>query len=366
MPARVETREGCNMYRAMIPGRARPRCLPALLAGALLAPPVALAAKTDVVVLRNGDRITGEVQELSYGQLKYKTDDMGTIYIEWDKIRSLTTKQILQVELLNGGRYFGPAPAAGESMLVIEPTRGQDRELPIEVPMTDVVRIGTLEAGNWYRRLDGAVSFGFSYTQATDVAQSNFSGNFGTRTYKRKWDVALDWNTSSQSKGPSSERASLTGTLERFLPNRYYYEGQLGFTQNDELGLDLRSQLSGTFGRYLMQRQGREWRAGAGLAVSREDRSDGSRVESIELPLTTSYRVFRLDSPKTNVDITLTMLPSLTESGRVRGEADISARQEIIKDLFFEISLYDSYDNQAPEGSKSNDWNVVTSLGYSF
>jgi len=42
----------------------------------------ALAAKTDVVVLLNGDRITGEVKELSYGQLKFKTDDMGTLYIE--------------------------------------------------------------------------------------------------------------------------------------------------------------------------------------------------------------------------------------------------------------------------------------------
>lgn len=338
-----------------------------LLSAGLWALP-ALAAKTDVVVLINGDRITGEVRELSYGQLTYKTDDMGTIYIEWDKIRSLTTRQILQVELLDGRRYFGMAPeaAAGESTLLLEPTRGGDGSPPVEVPMADVVRIGTLERGSWFERLDGAASFGFSYTQATDISQSNFSGNFGTRTYKRMWDVALDWNTSSQSGGPSSQRASLTGTVERFLPNRYYYEGQLGFTQNDELGLDLRTQLSGTFGRYLTQRQGRELRAGAGLAVSREDRNDGSEVESIELPLTTSFRMFRLDSPKTNVDITLTLLPSLTESGRWRGEADISARHEIIKDLFFEISLYDSYDNQPPEGSATNDWNVVTSLGYSF
>ena len=89
-------------------------------------------------------------------------------------------------------------------------------------------------------------------------------------------------------------------------------------------------------------------------------------VESIELPVTSSFRMFRLDSPKTDVTLELTVLPSLTESGRVRGEATIKARHEIVSDLFFEISLYDSYDNRAPEGSPSNDWNVVTSLGYSF
>lgn len=328
----------------------------------------ALAEKTDVVVLVNGDRITGEVQEMSYGQLKYKTDHMGTIYIEWDKVRSLTTKQVLQVEMLDGARKFGTAPdegAAPAALRLIPPEAGGGA-VPVDVRMSDVVRIGTLEQGGLYQRLDGSVSFGFNYTQATDIAQSNFAGNVGSRNFKRKWDVALDWNTSSESGGPSSERASLTGTLERFLPDRYYYEGALGFAQNDELGLDLRSILSGTFGRYLVQRRDREWRAGAGLAVSREERADGETVDSIELPLTTGFRMFRLDSPKTDISIGLTILPSLTESGRVRGEASINARHEIIHDLFFEVALYDSYDNRPPEGAEENDWNIVTSLGYTF
>jgi len=338
------------------------------MALAVLATTPAMAAKTDVVVLLNGDRITGEVKQLAYGQLKYSTDDMGTIYIEWDKIRSLTTNQVLQIEMLDGARHYGPAPqAAGEAAtLVIVQARGPQKGESLSLPMTGVTRIGTVEQGAWYERLDGAASFGFNYTQGTDVTQSNFSGNVGTRNYKRMWNVALDWNTSSESGGPSSERASLTGTVERFLPKRYYYETSLAFSQNDELGLDLRSILGVTFGRYLVQRSDREWRAGAGLAASSEERSDGSKVDSIELPISSTFRMFRLDSPKTDVNVSLTLLPSLTESGRWRGEAAIKARHEIVDDLFFEISLLDSYDNRPPEGAESNDWNVVTSLGYSF
>ena len=344
------------------------RFVPAVLAAALLVPATALAAKTDVVVLRNGDRITGEVKQLAYGQLKYSTDDMGTLYIEWDKIASLQTGQVLQVELLDGRRFYGsaPEPGEGDGALALDVVRGEKRGEAVTLRMGEVARISPVEQGSWIERLDGAVSFGFGYTQATDVSQTNFSGNIGARSYKRRWNVALDANTSTQSDGPSSERASLTGTSERFLPNRYYYEGSLQFSQNDELGLDLRSTLSATFGRYLSQRSDREWRAGAGLALSREERSDGTTLESIELPLTSTFRMFRLDSPKTNIDISLTLLPSLTESGRWRGEAEVSARHEIIDDLFFEVSLYDSYDNRPPEGAASNDWNVVTSLGYSF
>ena len=150
------------------------------------------------------------------------------------------------------------------------------------------------------------------------------------------------------------------------MPDRYYYEATLEFTHNQELGLDLRSLVGATFGRYLVQGQGREWRAGAGLAASAEEGSDGSRRESLEAVLTTSLRLFRFDSPETNVTANLTLLPSLTESGRLRGEGSLELRHEIVNDLFFEISLYDSYDNEASEGAESNDWSIVTGLGYSF
>ena len=90
------------------------RCCAIALLGGLWGLP-ASAAKTDVVVLLNGDRITGEVKELAYGQLKFSTDDMGTLYIEWSKIASLTTAQQLQVELADGRRVFGQAPEAGVS-----------------------------------------------------------------------------------------------------------------------------------------------------------------------------------------------------------------------------------------------------------
>lgn len=334
----------------------------------LPAMPVLAADKTDVVMLVNGDRITGEVKELSYGQLKFKTDNLGTIYIEWDKIASLETKQLLQVELADGRRYFGRSPepggAGGALRLVASQAAGEP--VAVDLPMTSVVRVATLERGAWYHRLDGSVSVGYSYTGASDVEVFNLSGDVGSRNQKRRWNIALDAQLTNQAEGDPSQRASLTSTLERFMPDRYYYEATLGFTHNQELGLDLRSLVGATFGRYLVQGAGREWRAGAGLAASAEEGSDGSRRESLEAVLTTSLRLFRFDSPETNVTASLTLLPSLTESGRLRGEGSLELRHEIVNDLFFEISLYDSYDNEAPEGAESNDWSIATGLGYSF
>ena len=49
----------------------------------------AKAVKTDMVVLKNGDRITGDIKELKKGKLKYSTDDISTIYIEWENISEI-------------------------------------------------------------------------------------------------------------------------------------------------------------------------------------------------------------------------------------------------------------------------------------
>jgi hypothetical protein len=340
-----------------------------LLFGVVVVPVPAWAAKTDIVVLLNGDRITGEVKELAYGQLKFSTDDMGTLYIEWTKIASLTTAQQLQVELADGRRVFGQAPEAGVKPAALS-LRGAAPTgaaiVPLEVPMSEIVRVVTIGAGEWKDRLDAAVSLGYSFSQASDTQVFNFAGSVGSRDRRQHWNVALDAQLTSQDGGRASQRAALVGTRERFMADRYYRESALEFTRNQELGLDLRSLVSLSFGRYLIQDQGREWRAGVGLAASAEQGSDGNRRESLEAQFSSSARLFRFDSPQVNLIASLTLLPSLSDTGRLRGESSLKLRREMVKDLFFEFGFYDSYDNRPAEGAEKNDWSVVTSLGYTF
>ena len=104
----------------------------------------------------------------------------------------------------------------------------------------------------------------------------------------------------------------------------------------------------------------------AGWAASAEELTDGSRRESVELLFGTTFNIFRFDAPQMDLAATLMVFPSLSDSGRVRGEATLRLRREMIEDLFFEVSLYDSYDNRTVAGSRSNDWGLATSLGYSF
>ena len=79
------------------------------------------AEKTDVVYLRNGDRVTCEIKNLQRGQLKVKTDSIGTIYIEWKDIVRVTSKELYVVELEDGSRLQGTLAATdAEATLLLD------------------------------------------------------------------------------------------------------------------------------------------------------------------------------------------------------------------------------------------------------
>jgi hypothetical protein len=64
--------------------------LAAALAGIIVSTTAAAADKTDIMLFKNGDRLTGEVKSLDRGKVSFDTDAMGVIKVEWDDIARCT------------------------------------------------------------------------------------------------------------------------------------------------------------------------------------------------------------------------------------------------------------------------------------
>lgn len=326
----------------------------------------ALAApKTDVVVLRNGDRLTGEVKELTHGQLEFKTDTMYTVMIKWEEVKSLRTDQYLEVELSNGLKYFGNAPDGfGSGVLML--AAGDDLE-PWELQLAEVVRVVPIEQGDLLDRLKGNVSAGYSYTKASGVKQFTFSGGLRARAEKHQWSIDGSTTVTQQKNRPDSERFNVTGSFRRFLEDKRFWVTWATFESNDELGLQLRSLLGLGYGRYFLQTSLHELAWLVGIDATREDYAGEASRESSEAVLGLSYYLYRFSPLSADIMASAVAYPSLTESGRIRTEADLRTRYEIIKDLYFEIDVYYSADNRPGEEAIANyDYGVVTSLGYKF
>ena len=93
-----------------MPFTLRPPVIALVLSTALAS--TAYAAKTDIVELLNGDRITCEIKKLERGKLTVKTDGLGTIAIEWDDIQHLTSTARFDIERASGEFIDGALHAA--------------------------------------------------------------------------------------------------------------------------------------------------------------------------------------------------------------------------------------------------------------
>ena len=80
-----------------------------------------------------------------------------------------------------------------------------------------------------------------------------------------------------------------------------------------------------------------------------------------------SWEWFRYDAPKLDWSASIEVIPGLMESGRVRGEVDVTLSWQIVGDFFWRLDFYDSYDNRPqPETASKNDYGVTTSLSFDF
>jgi len=328
----------------------------------------ALAEKTDVIYLENGDRVTCEIKNLERGRLKVSTDSMSTVYIEWKDIVRVTSKELYIVEMQDGTRLEGRLgePEAEHTLLVHsgESDTGESRL----IDMSTVVWLDPLKLdASRIKRWDGSVSAGFDATKAN--SDKSLSASFDAR--RRAEDFQLNFNGSvysrSQDDAEDSLRANLGGAYKGLLENRWYWAGLGSFERNDELGIDLRTLGGLGYGRFLVQTGRSLWAATGGLAVVNEQRAgDESAETNVEAFLNTEYEFFTYDTPKTTLTTSLTVFPSLTDGGRVRANLEFSLNRELISDLFVGLSFYDSYDSRPPEEGTENDYGLVTSLGYTF
>lgn len=181
------------------------------------------------------------------------------------------------------------------------------------------------------RWFDGSISAGVNLTGADDYESYNFGLDmtYTTKKYVSSLNASSRFNRSADT--PESEQSNLNIRSSRRLKNRWYTGGLLIFDRNEELGIDLRSSI--------------------GVTVGKSVRHTNSQILHIDggLLLSTS----------------LVAIPSISESGRVRAELDVTLKWEIIDDLYWQLSFQGSYDNEPPSvDASTTDYSVISGLAY--
>ncbi len=324
---------------------------------------VSFAAKVDTIYMLNTNVITGEVKSLDLGKLSYKVDGMGTLKVEWDKITGIISRQLFFIQTNYETIYYGS--------LAVSENPGKDLIImaydTLEVNHIDIVSVAPLKKTFW-ENLDGYASLGFNFTKANNSAQltGDFQGVYRARlsTTELTSQIILK----DQSNTDPSRKEDVNLTYSRITSGPRFWSTSISFEQNTELNLKLRSKISAYTGRKFINTNYTKLAIYAGAAGNNETNfSSTEPTYNAELLAGISFNTYRYDDPELNISASFIVYQGINNTERRRFDFNVSARWEILNDLFFSLTFYDNFDGQAPStNAVSNDYGMVSSLGYSF
>ncbi len=335
--------------------------LAVLLASGLL-PSEAVGQKTDTLRVQNGGKIIGEIKELNRGQLRYSTDAMSTVQVDWEKVLSLQSDKYFEFEFESGERRFGrigSGPEDRTAILILSDTT--------VVNLTRIVSIVPIKRTFW-SRLTGFFDFGLDILKANNSRKLSTAAEVNYRG--EKWAGQLAGSSYMQMQDSLSDvrrnNASLVGT--RILPGRWDIQTFLSYEQNNEIQLDYRLQAGGGAAYRLLHTHRQLASLLAGGAYANEKFSTNpDATSSFELLGRASYQAYKFSTPKLDISTSLTSYLSLTDLGRIRLSFEGRAAYEPIKDFTVGVRLYDDFDSRPPGSETStNDYGMTFTLGYSL
>lgn len=329
----------------------------------LIAAPAAAMQKTDVITLNNGDKITGEIKSVGQGQLQLSTDAMGTVYLKWIHIASIETDKTLEVKVQTGETIYGSLHP-GEDPDNLSVASGGTT---VSVPRQQIVSVRPI-GGSFWKKQDGNVDLSFDFTQSSDQLDYSLSFN---NTYTSRMNQVRLMATSSikkvEGETTSNQQQLAVAWLRDTRWNRWFTIALGGLEQSLALDLDFRGTAGGGLGRYFKETSRYRWAVyGAGLFVQ-ENYSQEPTNQNLDVSFGTLLDVFIYGAHDVSLTTGFQVIPSVTDSGRVRLVFNSRLSYELVHNLTVGLQLYEQHDSRPPQvGALSNDLQVSTSFGYKW
>jgi len=341
-----------------------------ILSVILSAVPLHARDKTDMIVMKNGDRMTCEVEGLERGVLYVDFDYIdGTAAVNWSKVARLESKNLFYVKTEDGSVYTGklstPETGAGRPVEIhVVATPGE--ETVIEA--SQIVRLAPTSKKFW-QRFNGGINFGVIYSKGNQSTQYSLGS---TTSYAReRWSAQASYDSSlSSSTGANvATRNFLDLSARHLLPwNHWYYSGLAEFLQSSEQGIGLQSTFGGGLGRYLTNTDRASVAVFAGVAwQSTSYRQSNLAPSEQNLAAAMFYvqaRLFKFS--KTDLEATAAVLPGLSDPGRLRYNTEVAYYIKLISNLKWNVSFYGNWDNRPPPGFSGSDYGTSSGISWTF
>ncbi|MBD0833595.1 DUF481 domain-containing protein [Aestuariibaculum sediminum] len=317
-------------------------------------------AQNDTLVLKNNNRIIGEIKSMQNGVLGIETDYSDSDFkITWLEVAEISGNQMFLVTLKNGNRHntsFGSAGAKGKVKL-------NDIGGGIIVNISDIVFIKSIKS-NFMSRLDASLSVGFNLTKSNNLRQLNVRSTFGyTANY---WQLSGSYN-SVRSKQDGSNEIHRTDANIRFT---YYLKNDMialfnsEYLANDEQKIEYRFNNRVGFGSYFIHTNYMYFGAVAGLALNNERFNDDLNTTRNSLEAFGSLELNLFDVKDFDLLTNIIAYPSITEGSRFRLDYKLDLKYDLPYDFFVKFGVTYNFDNRPVQDASKDDYVLQATFGW--
>ena len=324
----------------------------------------------DVIIMKNGDRMTGSIKSLNSGVLYVSLDYVdGNLSVEWSKVARVESTQSFLVRTDDGSVYTGKlatveTPSQGAASVRVVPSEGE----AVEIDQSRIVRVGPTSERFW-QRFNGAINTGIAYSKGNQSTQFNVGAD---AEYPRpRWAAytSLNSNLTTSSGTNASTRNQFNFTPQHLLPwNNWYYAGLAAYLQSSVQGISSQTTFGGGIGHFLTNSNRSKISALAGLGwqsthyqhsiTAQPTQNDATGVLAGQL------KFFKFK--KTNGTLTAVLLPALSEPGRVRLNLNSSYYLKIFGNLSWNASFYGNFDHKPPTTFAGSDYGSTSGFSWTF
>jgi hypothetical protein len=333
----------------------------------LLAAPLLARESTDVIVMKNGDRLTGEIKGLNEGVLYISMNYiLGTSSVQWSEVAHLESKQLFLVKTENGSVYTGTLsttnnPGGRPVEISVAQTSGNEAV----IDSTRIVEMDMTSA-KFFERFNGYIDSGIIYSKGNQSTQYNLGSQV---TYPReRWAAAARFNStlSASTGAAASTRNQVDFDVYHLLRwNNWFYEGLGGFLQSAEQGIDRQATFGGGVGRYLKNSRLARISVLGGFAGQNTEYQQNINSQNLAFGLiAANLQFFRFN--KTNGTLTATLLPAINDPGRVKFNLNTTYYIKLSGNLSWNVSFYGNWDTQPPNGLPGSDYGSSSGLSWTF
>jgi putative salt-induced outer membrane protein YdiY len=336
-----------------------------------LACPVLAGAGTDVIVMSNGDHITGKVKNLSDGVLLIDLDYVdGTLSVNWLKVARIESTRLFLIRLQDGSVYSGKVitpETLGSAPMKIEILPEADQN-NLVVNRSSVVEM-TPTSESFLQRFSGELAMGTTYTKGNKALQYNLGSELIYEQARWNADVRYNSNLSSSTGADTATRNQLDFAYSHLMRRKnYFYSGLASFLQSSVQGIQRQTSLGGGLGVYLKNTNRVQFSVIGGPAWQRTNYAQANTAsgqQDIAVALfATNLRVFIFK--KTRLDVTGSAVPAVTDPGRVFYKTNMAYYIKLFSKIDWNLSLYGNWDTQPPPNFKSSDTGASSGISWTF